>query len=437
MRIPRLAILLFASFLGACSSIVSTPLVNETQSATGVPYMLPQAVLPVILREQDGRFDLEILAPKYFGDPSQAYIAHYSPSIFSDDTVDIKVGQNGLLTSVNVTMADRLDDVIVNLAKSIVAVKTGFVGTKETDIREGGITLANLEIDPSSETNVSSARSRLQAAATAHIKRQKKTFCGDETEDEAGDEAGDEAEEEAEDEAEKEAEVEAAKKKCTTYTDLEKEGFCIALSAKPHIAVAASTAKCSSGICVRLPIPYEISTGFGQTGCDAPANNNANSGSVVVPLPNGSPPVAINFDRALFVTKVNNITFTNGMATILHVKKPSEAVDLAILPARIVQAVFSQITETFKSKSAAINEQLAFLKKKAELEKVLDKKITKESFVDPTKAILSVNNGVPVSSSAADIFREANTGPIKEVKSGELNIEVEGGELDIEESPAE
>lgn len=291
--------------------------------------MLPKAVVPVQLYEQEGEFTIKASSPKYFGDPTAFYYVNYDNNAFSKDTIDVTIDSNSLLKTVNVTAADQTGQVLINLAKSYAAIKTGFANTKENSPTANATLISAVDIDPDDKVTIRSAVSAMNGAARIAIRRGMQTSCG----------SG----------AKKNAAL------CKKYRKLHYSNFKINLNAiAPEIVHQVHKPDCSVGVCFRLPIPYRITAGF-------KLGKKVNLSSVVVPLPNKGPVVATNFDRALFVTKVINAGFTNGMLTTLHVEKPSEAAAAALLPATIVSEFFGTITSTFDSKKAAITAQQQYL----------------------------------------------------------------------------
>ncbi len=89
---------------------------------------------------------------------------------------------------------------------------------------------------------------------------------------------------------------------------------------------------CSQAICYRSPQPHIISIDFpGRT-----------HGRTVIDVPNSSPIVAIDIERAFLVQRVTDISFDDntGMLASVHVTKKSEALAAAKLPLEIAKAVF-------------------------------------------------------------------------------------------------
>ncbi len=317
--------------LGGCVSISSTGLTDKDTGKTttsSFAYMLPTSVVPIQLSEINGQFVIDALPPKYFGDANYFYYGSYKSSIFSNDSVDVVIDSKGLLSSVIVTADDQTGQFLINLAKSLAAVQTGFGGRKEAGL-VGATPVAQIDIDPEDPATLRAAEIALNSAARIRIRDGIVNNCG-----------------------KSDAKL---KENCHRYRQLQRSQFRIDLTARsPDIIKQASIPDCSIGVCFRLPIPYRISAGFA-------VGRQLSSSSVIVPLPNGGPIVATDFKRALFVKKVTNAGFTNGMLTSLKIQKPSEAAAVALLPATIVSAFFDTITSTFRSRQAALDAQSQYM----------------------------------------------------------------------------
>ncbi len=124
--------------------------------------------------------------------------------------------------------------------------------------------------------------------------------------------------------------------KCARYTSVAAGESPISLTIvrpKPYPAPATN---CSIGVCYRLAMPYRFRVDFERSGYSV---------EEVHSLTNGMPPIPIDFDRAIFVTKATRIDFDTGMLNKVHVVKPSEGLELASLPVRVVKAFFGAVAE--------------------------------------------------------------------------------------------
>jgi hypothetical protein len=123
----------------------------------------------------------------------------------------------------------------------------------------------------------------------------------------------------------------------------------------PQIVIAP----CVIGICYRPLMPFSVKV------VDVLTNTAINQ--ITLALPNKSPVLSIDLNRARFVQKITNLKFNDGVLTEVDIKKPSEALSLvsipldiltevAKLPAELIQLKFNISTESEKLYKARINE---------------------------------------------------------------------------------
>jgi hypothetical protein len=109
---------------------------------------------------------------------------------------------------------------------------------------------------------------------------------------------------------------------------------------EPYAEVSKS-AKCSvGGIYYRPPMPYQISISDKQ--------GDVISKSVL--LPNKSPILHINFDKAPFVSTVSQVNMTNGFISSYAINKPSSALAIAQIPLVILSSITSSLTNLVQLK---------------------------------------------------------------------------------------
>ncbi len=354
-------VLMLMIALTSCTSVSSkTKLAKDRTSGTSFGYMLPKAFVPIELYEFAGQFVINAGAVTYVGDPAHFYYGYYNPSPFSSDSLNVAIGANGLLDQVNMEADDRSGAVLINLARSAAALQGAGIIGKESNIIAGATKIAEVDIDPDDLTTIDAASQSLSAAANHRIRAGVRNNCG-------------------KSENEK---IEL----CGIYSSLKRKGFRIAVDSDVlNLPKQVRVPDCSVGVCFRLPIPYRISAGF-QVGRKGVIS------SAIVPLPNGGPIVATNFRRTLFVKKVINADYTDGVLTNLIIQKPSEAEQIALLPQAIISAFFTEIASTFTSRTEAINAELLYIQKFQELS---EKKAAaqKESDQVNNVSLLSVSTG--------------------------------------------
>lgn len=96
----------------------------------------------------------------------------------------------------------------------------------------------------------------------------------------------------------------------------------------------------TGGVYYRPPMPYEVRI----------ADRQANVISRSVLLPNKSPILHIDFEKAPFVTTVSQLTMTNGFITSYVINKPSSALAIASMPLTIVSDLTSSLTNLLQLK---------------------------------------------------------------------------------------
>ncbi|MFN3243868.1 MAG: hypothetical protein ACE37K_20345 [Planctomycetota bacterium] len=106
---PTLAIVTAAA-LASCAGPICT--VKPSKDAKGVSYALPRTILELVASvtpaEDDGGFDVALsVVPHRVADPRQQFLLQRRDSWFSEDDVDIKVAEEGMLSSIQMTADDK------------------------------------------------------------------------------------------------------------------------------------------------------------------------------------------------------------------------------------------------------------------------------------------------------------------------------------------
>ncbi len=274
-----------------CSMLTSRDVENNAGwpiTAGGLQYSLPTARIKVKLSQKGNDIiQIRMEQPVYEADPQHTYLLRYETSPFASDKFDIDVDpKTGLLMKIDMTADDKLDEIIVEIAKAIAL---------EAAEEDGETVLAERIIDPTTEL----------------------------------------------DQLEKEFNDIVIKK---TRKDPKIDFFIKPSIKKPAANQASSTQSnktdCSVGVCYRQVMPYVIGFSF--------ENNIAYE--TTVNLPNNAPIISLGLDRSLFVTRINTIEFEDGIPKKVHLEKPSEGLRLAELPLEIARGVFSVPAELLQLK---------------------------------------------------------------------------------------
>jgi hypothetical protein len=152
---------------------------------------------------------------------------------------------------------------------------------------------------------------------------------------------------------------------------------------------------CSKGICYRIPIPYTITFTF----------SDGRTFTRSISLPNDGPIIALGLDRAAFVEKVHDISFTNGSPSEIRIKKPSEALAFVSIPTDIAKALLRVPAEMLKLKVDLSDQEKALAQSKTE--KIKAEMALKE-------ALLKSEKGLVLESSPAEmslVFMFGSNGP--------------------------
>lgn len=119
----------------------------------------------------------------------------------------------------------------------------------------------------------------------------------------------------------------------------------------------------ASGVFFRPLLPYKLTL-----------TDEISTTELTVLLPNKAPVLSIDLSRAMFVTKVSDIEFNNGILTKVTIKKPSEVLAVASIPIEIAKAIVAIPAELIQIKINTASKEKALLeseKARLELEKEL------------------------------------------------------------------
>jgi hypothetical protein len=292
-----------ALVMNGCA-IVATERVGSSPVAggpgtTGVPYLLPKALLPLELIVNGAQVRVDILEPIYVGDPEHAYVLRYDASAFSSDTVTLEVDpKTSLLKSVTLISKDETGEVLKKAIATFVRA--------ESAAGPGDTVLLQTMLDPSDPATIAAVRAQIDAALDTYLKG-RQAACSEAP----------------------------AEPECRKFSDLPNQGVPATLlevkpmgSTEARAAMAAARPDCSIGICHRATVPYRIDMSlFGQ------------GRTTVVQLPNHGPILALALQRHAFVQSQHTATLNNGMLQKYEAIKPSSALALVSWPLDVYDAV--------------------------------------------------------------------------------------------------
>lgn len=339
-----ISILLSAS---GCSMLTSRGVEDNAGwpiTAGGLQYSLPTAHIKVTLSQKgDKILQIRMDQPVYEADPQHTYLIRYETSPFASDKFDIEIDpKTGLLTKIDMTADDKLDEIIVEIAKTI--------ATLEASDKEAETVLAERIIDPTDESALNQLELEFNKIGIEKTKE--------------------------------DPQIDLFVKKPVINTNSGKQST----PTNPHT-------DCSVGVCYRQVMPYRIGFSFKKS---IPYETTVN-------LPNEAPIISLGLERSLFVTRINTIEFENGIPKKVHLEKPSEGLRLVELPLEIVKGILTapaeilQLKADFSGKETALaNAKIAEIDaKKALMEKQVEaKESSKESSKDHLIQSLLVGTNV-------------------------------------------
>jgi hypothetical protein len=276
----------------------------------GSAYSLPRAVLDVKLTDIAGDLVLTIGQPEYVPDEHYTYLLQYKPSMLASDTAELTIDpKTNLLQTVNGTAEDKTSQVVVQLAEAAAMLA-------QAATAEEGIVIFERKIDPANDGARDALVRDMNRIATGHAAEMHATNCTN-IDKKDKDKAG----------------------VCARYDAL-REGTKISFTVGKPDPLNVEPVDCSVGICYRAPAPYSIDFDF----------NGKYAYGTVVNLPNERPALALPLERTLFVKRVDNAEFENGMLKKAHFEKPSEALEVASLPATVMTGIFTSISNLIQAK---------------------------------------------------------------------------------------
>lgn len=346
-----LCVIMILLFVSGCTMLTSKGIDEKTHwpiTNGGIQYSLPKALIAIKLAENNGNLRITIEQPTFVADPEHTYLLRYKTSPFASDKFDVQVDpKTGLMTKIDMTADDQLDEIIVEIAKAVAMLESADV--------TGDTVLIERIVDPTDD-------SALLALETEFNKIGRDSICKD-----------------------------------PNITTCDGPGIKFIMK-KPYtdekiISNKTRVSDCNVGVCYRNSMPYVFGFSFG----------NSITYETIVNLPNEAPVIALNLDRTLFVSRVNTIEFENGMLEKVYIDKPSEGLELARLPVEVAKGILSAPAEILKLKidlsdqeEAWANQQVALIDaEKALREKQAEAKAKESSEASKPLPLLSgTSNGL-------------------------------------------
>lgn len=364
----RLALATAATAMAGCASI-GTNSVTGQRANVGQPYFLPKAEFVVALgapatNNATLAFDVAMIADT---DAGQLHL-HRNAGVLSSDTVDVKVGDNQLLTSVSTTFDSRAPEIATGLGE-IIGRLEGAVGAN---------VLTSDSFDPTTDADRAAAAGRLSLALSDWAIRERRLLTAQPTAASrlaATPSATDRAQAEATDlkRVNRLAFLEEAAR-AAIGLDWSWEG------AAPSPGGSTASANCKGSICVRAPRPGRLRV-FRCLGDTVPPTAcSASSGGVLVAtfranIPNDAPSSSIPVYGGVFADVTHTLVLSNGVLQSHKSVRSNELEGLVTsvgnLLGGIVKGVVDGVSgeqQIIEAQTKRINAQTARLEAQAKLD---------------------------------------------------------------------
>lgn len=319
------------SFTG-CSSVIQSKK-EPANNTTGFFYCIPKGIIQLKFMPTDGKDKQPLLQvmTRYVPDPGLRFNLYYNRNIAYDDNINVLVSKEGLLKSIDVSTEDKTKDVIVTvveIAKEIARFFIAFPGgpLKEADISR--IKYFDIAFEPGNFIVDGKEEPKPQITET-----------GENLED----------------------------------YGIEKLRVIRMFDSSKVKTADADTGNKHDGVFYKPLLPYKLSFDHTVTlastqkeGQSTAETKYSNHYDLIVFLPDESPIVAVDVDRAFFVKKVTKLAFSDGVLESVQIAKPSELLATAHLPLDIVESITSIPSEIVQLKInySSDNEKLYEAQKK-------------------------------------------------------------------------
>lgn len=333
--------------LSGCTVVGSTRMNSHDIGfgGTGIPYLLPKALVPVEVVASGTQVRVDLLEPVYVGDAAQSYALRYDSSPFSTDALTISVDPTtSLLKTLSVESKDETGEI---LKKAVATLRAESAAATETVVMQ-------TVLDPGDATSIAEVEAKLKVTLEGIVTRQRSTCTNSASKPDSC------------------AEILALP--AFTDTRLGVTLMTPVLAApsvpmSPNTSAVVRSVDCSVGICFRGTLPYRVSLeALGQTR------------STLINLPNNGPLMVLPLPRHAFVKTKHTVGLRNGMLESYAVEKPSSALALVSWPLDVYDAIVTTTAKIVQLKidtsrsSVSLQEQLlAEAKKRKEIEEELEK----------------------------------------------------------------
>jgi hypothetical protein len=438
----RVLVALFASGLvaGCATSFFSSGSLTKPSDrngdAVGISYSLPRGFvgLRVLARRENAQILVCVRNAFAVSDPGQQYVMRFQNSPFSADEFVVKRNERlGTLREIDIKAYDQFDQFVVNLGTSAGAIK-GALGARlqaapaDCDADSNGLyEIGDIVFDPVDRREYEKSMSILNTAVTTFIKEQVRDCA---LRDRGG------------------LDPRTCREFRRLYSIPDEDVLVSEAGEKAKVkpivrmrwALPTSPGngpkpRCDEGFCYRHTLPHTVHLTVGDSSVY----------SYTFQLPNSSPIVALDLPRAIAVTKTTKIIFGRlGEIRRINVKKGrddgrtgevtdgAEAVELALLPGKVVNAYFRSLRETtqiiggsFQEQKPGTQEEIQLINARKELvDKLIalenaQSKADEEAAETEPEFVLAASNAVPYSS----LPQNPRRGAVKDQKDKDKSAE--------------
>lgn len=306
-----------AATINGCAIVNSEQLGAKANSIgaahAGINYMLPKAMLPIQVIDNNGALRIDALEPIVVGDPEYSYALHYVPSAFSTDTVKIEVDpKTSLLKTVTLDSKDETGEVLKKVTALAFRPESAD-GVSEIVVYQG-------ILDPSDTNSGKNLQEAVNTALRARISTLQ-AQCKSVTNKSAA---------------------------CAEYNALQipKVGLPVAIvkirplgNESNRESISHQLVDCTIGICYRGTVPYKLSLSLlGQ------------SRETILQLPNHAPVMALALERQPFVTVNHTVVLKDGILQSYDATKPSSALAIVSWPLDVFDAIVTTTSKILQLK---------------------------------------------------------------------------------------
>jgi len=297
----------------------------KPSEAGAVGYFLPKSIINIKYNQKDKNFDI---STKQVPDNNYFYTFRYIPNIFATDEVTVTLTKNGLLSSVKITAEDKWVEIIRNLVSIPSEAAKGLTMPAPSSFEK--LKLIDIDIDPD---------------IFIYNKPEKQSIIDD------------------------------LRNNLNITIDITRHDY------KNNFNLSKEIVS-QKGVYYRPLMPYDMLIRYEPkkiTNDDFPFENK-----VTLLLPNGAPILCLDITRGAFITKMIDVTFSEGILKEVKTDKPSEILAALDIPLDVVRAFVKLPTDLIQIKIGYTKAETELLKQQAATIKAMRYLLqTEKKFSDP------------------------------------------------------